>query len=223
MDGVAQPQLPTNVEGVRPNSNHLQTNMKRFNASRLKELVDLQKLYDVMQKHGEAFTSGSTYFYNPTPNVGLDGMSKQQAPKQGNERNLNKIPFFYFPYYGDTNIQAVNEDEGAPLYVVTGVNSMGSEKNSTSFQKRKKNAHYQSRAEYQPKYDEVFVETPYRHILSLNKQEFSQWSAKPRTQVGRDKNGKNALTIVMPKTPGMGLSSSIPVSQLDQVQEHVIQ
>lgn len=212
------PRLPVHIEGMRLNSNFGQTNMKPSTAPKLKDIVDLQRLYNVMQKHGEAYTNGSTYFYSPTPNVGLDGMNKHQLSK-----HANKVPFYYYPYHGDTNIQAVNEKEGSPLYVVTGASSVGFDKRSGNLPKPKKNVHYQAKAEYQAGYENTFVETPFRHVLNLTKHDFNQWSAKPTTSVNFEKSSKHNLTVVMPKTPGIGLPATMPINQLEQIQEHVIQ
>ena len=177
-----------------------------------------------MKKHGEAYTNGSAYFYSPTPNTGLEAMPKPQQSKiSGSQKNLNKMPFYYYPYQGDTNIQAVNEQEGAPLYVVTGANSITLGKNLQNIQSMKKSVSYHPQVETQIM-EERAASVPFRHVLNFSKDHLSHWeTTKPALATDLPAEPKNALTVIMPKTPGIALPSTLPISQLEQIQEHILQ
>ena len=216
VDGLTPPRPAVQIEGYRLNSVHGNTTTKPSTAPKLKDLIDLQKMYNVMKKHGEAYTNGSAYFYSPTPNVGLDGNTKQQTTK-----NTSKIPFYYYPYQGDTNIQALNENEGAPLYVVTGANSMATSRNLGHVQHTKKTVSYAPYVDAHMEETDTLSAVPYRHMLSLSKSHhLPQWN--PVKPINTEDESKHALTVVMPKTPGITMPTTLPVTQLEQIQEHVM-
>jgi len=218
------PRPPVHIEGFRLNTMQIPSSTKPSTAPKLKDLLDLQKLYQVMQKHGEAYTNGSAYFYSPSPNTGLEAMPKQQPAKLHTpQKSLNKMPFYYYPYQGDTNIQAVNENEGAPLYVVTGANSMLLNKNLGPIQQSKKPVTYHSQIEQ--KLADQAATVPFRHVIDFDKHNLPHWEST-KTNVNAkvlQRDSKHALTVIMPKTPGITLPTTLPISQLEQIQEHIFQ
>ena len=218
------PRPPVHIEGFRLNATQTHSNTKPSSAPRLKDLLDLQRLYQVMQKHGEAYTNGSAYFYSPSPNTGLEAMPKQQAAKlHPPQQSINKLPFYYYPYQGDTNIQAVNEKEGSPLYVVTGATSMLSNKHFENIQQSKKSV--TNHPQLEQKVEDRAVTVPFRHMLSYDKNNLPHWdSAKPNVNsTALQRDPRNALTVIMPKTPGITLPTTLSLSKLEQIQEHIMQ
>ena len=223
MDGLMPPRPPVQIEGFRLNPMQTQSSTKPSTAPKLKDLLDLQRLYQAMQKHGEAYTNGSSYFYSPNSNTGLEVTPSPQPSKlHGHQKNLSKMPFYYYPYQGDTNIQAVNEKEGAPLYVVTGANSLTVNKSlSSTYHNSKRSVTYHPNVEH--RLDDRASTVPFRHVLNINKNHLSHWETAKTDPPELHRDSKQALTVIMPKTPGITLPSTLPISHLEQIQEHIMQ
>lgn len=82
------------------------------------DLIDLQRLYDVMRKHGQSFANLPFSLNSPLGDYTQAGLLSNKERDQ-----LKKQAFYHYPYPYQ-NAKSI-KNMGMPLYVVTGAKALG--------------------------------------------------------------------------------------------------
>jgi len=187
--------------------------IKTATAPKVKDLMDLQRLYRVMKKHGDAYVDGGVgYVYSASPinaSATLHEPSSRQAlhRRHANQKSLHKQPYYYYPYQVDGPADFNPADHlHSPLYLVTNADALNA--------KRHGNHHGKSTHKSSAVGQADGNMPSFQHLLDYQEpHESRQRWRKPLT--------KQEITVRMPKTPGIPMSASVPLTHLEQIQENV--